>query len=227
MVSGNGKSPAARETEAKKSPSFNGEIIIPGSPWGSQAQPAPVSMPGSGWGVAIHDRGRVLQFSLLRLLYKLSARGHEPLSVLQGEREGPHGSARSAARGQAPGWEGEVGGATSRLVGPPPPGTARRAGRPGATLSPRPAVGEGKGRVVRATLRRQIFEKPVVTLSPDSPAGCGEGWGETLRKRRPLTASETKKSKTLEDNYYPPSFSWQGKPKSVEPQLGDVAGVLF
>jgi len=146
MVSGNGKSPAAHETEAKKSPSFNGEIIIPGSPWGSQAQP----------------------------------------------------------------------GATNRLVGPPHP-----------TLSPRPAVGEGKGRVVRATLRRQIFEKPVVTLSPDSPAGCGEGWGETLRKRRPLAALETKKSKTLEDNYYPPSFSWQGKPKSVQPEVGDVAGVLF
>jgi hypothetical protein len=92
---------------------------------------------------------------------------------------------------------------------------------------PPASAGEGKGRVVRATLRRQIFEKPVVTLSPDSPAGCGEGWGETLRKRRPLAASETKKSKTLEDNYYPPSFSWQGKPKSVEPEVGDVAGVLF
>ena len=144
-------------------------------------------------------------------------RTRAPLPSFRGEREGP----------DPQGWEGEVGGATNRLVGPPPPGTARRAGRPGATLSPRPAVGEGKGRVVRATLRRQIFEKPVVILSPDSPAGCGEGWGETLRKRRPLAASETKKSKTLEDNYYPPSFSWQGKPKSVEPQLGDVAGVLF
>ena len=80
-----------------------------------------MSMPGSGWGVAIHDRGRVLQFSLLRLLYKLSARGYEPLSVLQGG-EG----------GDPQGWEGEVGGATNRLVGPPHP-----------TLSPRPAGGEG------------------------------------------------------------------------------------
>jgi len=99
MVSGNGKSPAAHETEAKKSPSFNGEIIIPGSPWGSQAQPAPVSMPGSGWGVAIHDRGRVLQFSLLRLLYKLSARGHEPLSVLQGGEGGARPPRVRAERG--------------------------------------------------------------------------------------------------------------------------------
>jgi hypothetical protein len=56
MVTGNGKSPAAHETEAKKSPSFIGEIIIPGSPWGSQAQPAPVSMPGLDGGVAIRDR---------------------------------------------------------------------------------------------------------------------------------------------------------------------------
>ena len=65
------------------------------------------------------------------------ARGHEPLSALQGGEGGA----------QPQGWEGEVGGATNRLVGPPHP-----------TLSPRPAGGEGKGRVVRATLWRQIFE---------------------------------------------------------------------
>jgi hypothetical protein len=41
MVSGNGKSPAAHETEAKNHRGFNGKIIIPGSAWGSQAQPAP------------------------------------------------------------------------------------------------------------------------------------------------------------------------------------------
>jgi len=76
-----------------------------------------------------------------------------PSPPFRGEREGP----------DPQGWEGEVGGATNRLVGPPHP-----------TLSPRPAGGEGKGRVVRATLRRQIFEKPVLTLSPDSPAACGE-----------------------------------------------------
>jgi hypothetical protein len=52
------------------------------------------------------------------------ARGHEPLSALRGEREGP----------DPQGWEGEVGGATNRLVGPPHP-----------TLFPRPAGGEGKG----------------------------------------------------------------------------------
>ena len=159
------------------------------------------------WMGGSHSRpGKSPTVFVAAVLYQLSARGHEPLSALQGEREGP----------DPQGWEGEVGGATNRRVGPPHP-----------PLSPRPAVGEGKGRVVRATLRRQIFEKPVVTLSPDSPAGCGEGWGETLRKRRPLAASETKKSKTLEDNYYPPSFSWQGKPKSVQPEVGDVAGVLF
>jgi hypothetical protein len=72
-----------------------------------------------------------------------------PSPPFRGEREGP----------DPQGWEGEVGGATNRLVGPPHP-----------TLSPRPAGGEGKGRVVRATLRQQIFEKPVITLSPDSPA---------------------------------------------------------
>jgi hypothetical protein len=72
-------------------------------------------------------------------------------------------------RGTGPdpqGWEGEVGGATNRLVGPPYP-----------TLSPRPAGGEGKGRVVRATLRRQIFKQPVLTLSPDSPDAARERVG--------------------------------------------------
>jgi hypothetical protein len=54
-----------------------------------------------------------------------------------------------------------MGGATYRLVGP-------------LTLpSPPASGGRGvKGRVVRATLRRQIFEQPVVTLSPDSLVGC-------------------------------------------------------
>jgi hypothetical protein len=46
--------------------------------------------------------------------------------------------------------------------GPNPPGWEGEVG--GAT----------NRRVVRATLRRQIFEKPVLTLSPDSPAACGE-----------------------------------------------------
>jgi hypothetical protein len=76
-----------------------------------------------------------------------------PFRPFRGEREGPN----------PPGWEGEVGGATNRLVGPALP------------TSPPGQRGErGKGRVVRATLRRQIFEKPVLTLSPDSPAACGE-----------------------------------------------------
>jgi hypothetical protein len=167
MVSGNGKSPAAHETEAKKSPSFNGEIIIPGSPWGSQAQPAPVSMPGSGWGVPFTTGEESYSFRCCGCCTSSVPADTSPSPSFRGEREGPdpHGSAQSAPRGQAPGWEGEVGGVTNRLVGPPP-GTARRAGRPGATLSPRPAVGEGKGRVVRATLRRQIFEKPVLPFPP-------------------------------------------------------------
>jgi hypothetical protein len=57
-----------------------------------------------------------------------------PSPPFRGEREGPnpHGSARRAARGQAPGWEGEVGGVADRRLGPPHP-----------TLSPRPA-GEGE-----------------------------------------------------------------------------------
>ena len=73
--------------------------------------------------------------------------------------------------------------------------------------------GQRGERVKGASSERRFggFEKPVLTLSPDSPAPATGGWGETLRKRRPLAASETKKSKTLEDNYYPPSFSWQGE----------------
>jgi adenylate cyclase len=43
----------------------------------------------------------------------------------------------------------------------------------GTTVDVR-AGGEGKGRVVRAALRRQIFEQPVVTLSPDSLALDGK-----------------------------------------------------
>jgi colanic acid biosynthesis glycosyl transferase WcaI len=88
----------------------------------------------------------------------------EPSPPFRGEREGPvaRGSARSAARGQAPRGEGEVG-AVDRRVGPPPPGTARRAGRPRATLSPWPAGGEGETlstgerRRGRALPRRDIF----------------------------------------------------------------------
>jgi hypothetical protein len=58
-----------------------------------------------------------------------------------------------------------VGGATYPLVGPPHP-----------TPLPPASGGRGvKGRVVRATLPRQIFEQPVVTLSPDSLAPGGEG----------------------------------------------------
>ena len=54
-----------------------------------------------------------------------------PSPPFRGEREGP----------DPQGWEGEVGGATNRLVGYPlPPASG----------------GEGKGRVVSATLRRQI-----------------------------------------------------------------------
>jgi hypothetical protein len=45
------------------------------------------------------------------------------------------------------------------------------------SLQPLQAGGEGKGRVVRATLWRQIFEQPVVTLSPDSLALAGRGSG--------------------------------------------------
>src|SRR5580704_9511742 len=77
-----------------------------------------------------------------------------PSPPFRGEREGPNPQ----------GWEGEVGGATNRLVGPltPPSPPGQRGER-------------GKGRVVRATLRRQIFEKPVITLSPDSPPRCGRG----------------------------------------------------
>jgi len=84
-----------------------------------------------------------------------------------------------------------VGGATSRLVGPPHP-----------TLSPRPAGGEGKGRVVRATLRRQIFEQPVVTLSPDSLAAPRERGDQALRAwwvRVALLSSKLR------------SFSWEVK----------------
>jgi hypothetical protein len=87
-----------------------------------------------------------------------------------------------------------VGGATNRLVGPPHP-----------TLSPgqrRPAGGEGKGRVVRATLRRQIFEQPVVTLSPDSPATPRERGDQALRAwwvRVALLSSKLR------------SFSWEVK----------------
>jgi hypothetical protein len=77
-----------------------------------------------------------------------------PSPPFRGEREGP----------DPQGWEGEGGCATNRLVGPPHP-----------TLSPRPAGGEGKGRVVRATIRQQIFEQPVLTLSPDIPAHCWRG----------------------------------------------------
>jgi hypothetical protein len=75
-----------------------------------------------------------------------------PSPPFRGEREGP----------DPQGWEGEVGGTRNRNVGLPHP-----------ALSPRPAGGEGKGRVVRARLRRQIFEKPVLTLSLDSPAASG------------------------------------------------------
>ena len=39
------------------------------------------------------------------------SRRQEPLSALQGEREGPN----------PPGWEGEVGGAADQHVGPPHP----------------------------------------------------------------------------------------------------------
>jgi hypothetical protein len=41
MVSRNSKSPLAMKTDAKNHRRFNGKIIIPGSPWGSQAKPAP------------------------------------------------------------------------------------------------------------------------------------------------------------------------------------------
>jgi len=58
-----------------------------------------------------------------------------------------------------------VGGATYPLVGPPHP----------TPLPPASGGGGVKGRVVRATLPRQIFEQPVVTLSPDSLAPGGEG----------------------------------------------------
>jgi hypothetical protein len=79
-----------------------------------------------------------------------------PSPPFRGEREGRPTRRVGRVRWAAP---------QNRLVGPPHP-----------TLSPRPAGREGKGRVVRATLRRQIFEKPVLTLSPDSPAHRGRGW---------------------------------------------------
>ena len=79
------------------------------------------------------------------------ARGHEPLSALQGEREGP----------DPQGWEGEVGGATNRLVGYPlPPASGGRG---------------VKGRVVRATLRRQIFEQPAFHFPRTALRGAREG----------------------------------------------------
>jgi hypothetical protein len=83
-----------------------------------------------------------------------------PSPPFRGEREGPN---RRVGRV-------EVGGATYRLVGP-------------LTLpSPPASGGRGvKGRVVRATLRRQIFEQPVVTLSPDSLASRGRVFVDNLR----------------------------------------------
>src|SRR5580704_16310358 len=65
----------------------------------------------------------------LNLIARLASRSTKimpadtsPSPPFRGEREGPNPQ----------GWEGEVGGATNRLVGPPHP-----------TLSPRPAGGEG------------------------------------------------------------------------------------
>jgi hypothetical protein len=40
------KAPLPMKTDAKNHRRFNGKIIIPGSPWGSQAEPRPVSMLG-------------------------------------------------------------------------------------------------------------------------------------------------------------------------------------
>src|ERR1700730_2135414 len=65
------------------------------------------------------------------------ARGHEPLSALQGEREGP---TRRVGKVR---WAAPQTGSPAPLTLPSPPASG----------------GEGKGRVVKATLRRQIFEK--------------------------------------------------------------------
>jgi hypothetical protein len=75
--------------------------MIPGNPWGLQAEPASgVHARGLNGDVVLRDRGRVLNsssyFSFLRSLYKLSSREHEPSPPFRGEREGPNPQ----------GWEG-------------------------------------------------------------------------------------------------------------------------
>jgi ceramide glucosyltransferase len=64
----------------------------------------------SGWVYLIASAVVVLRFS--RRALSLSSQRISPPPPFRKEREGPspHGSARSAARGQAPGWEGGVGG---------------------------------------------------------------------------------------------------------------------
>jgi len=73
----------------------------------------------------------------------ISSRGRVPALLplsarLRGERERPtpHGSAQSAARGQAPAWEGEVGRAANQslLLPPPHPNPLRPRGRRGGYL---------------------------------------------------------------------------------------------
>jgi hypothetical protein len=98
-----------------------------------------------------------------RVAYPLPPlRATSPSPPFRGEREGPVAQ-KPQAHGLDPwGGEGEVGGSANRLAGPPHP-----------PLSPRPAGEEDKRRDVGVTLRRQTFEKAVLTLCPDSspPAG--------------------------------------------------------
>ena len=160
---------------------------------------------------AIRDRGRVLNsssyFSLLRSLYKLSSRKHDPSPRFRGEREGPNPQ----------GWEGEVGGATNRLVGPPHP-----------PLSPRPAGGEGKGRVVRATIRRQISSKSrslhFPRTAPRLPGGVGVRLSASVGRLRHQRRKRPRRWKTITIRLL---FHGRGKPNSVEPEVGDVGGSCF
>ena len=69
----------------------------------------------------------------------METRGTGPSPPFRGEREGP----------SPQGWEGEVGGAANRVVGPPHP-----------ALSPRPAGGEGE------TLSGCPLFKPGQALGP-------------------------------------------------------------
>ena len=83
-----------RKTEAKNHRRFNGKIIIPRSPWGSQAEPAP-DLHAQVW-TAVEPlaqflpaerravRGTELDCTAGVALNQNYARGHEALSALKG-----------------------------------------------------------------------------------------------------------------------------------------------